>query len=174
MTQIDLELPAAGKLTLGDPDPERKAKEIKVAHRLRRPMENPRLCALSERLEALRLRHDQGQLHSIQFLKELPDLAEDLVNAEKDVPPTVDEDRGKAALTALSEEVRNGETPVMVERIVADIDDIVRLVRFPGWQETHAGTREVRTALRRTLHKYQLHRDMELFEKAYGYIREYY
>lgn len=170
---LDAELLQA---VLGDPDPERKAKEIeiKVAHRLRRHMENPRFRALSERLEALRLRHEQGQLHSIQFLKELLDLAKDLVNAEKDVPPAVDEDRGKAALTALFEEARNGETPVIVERVVADIDGIVRRVRFPGWQETHAGTREVRTALRRTLHRYQLHRDMELFEKAYGYVREYY
>ena len=24
----------------------------------------------------------------------------------------------------------------MVERVVADIDEIVRLVRFPGWQDT--------------------------------------
>lgn len=62
----------------------------------------------------------------------------------------------------------------MVERIVTDIDEIVRLVRFPGWQTTHAGELEVRKALRRTLLKYKLHQDKELFEKAYGYIREYY
>jgi type I restriction enzyme R subunit len=31
----------------------------------------------------------------------------------------------------------------MVERIVADIDEIVCLVRFPGWQSTKAGEREV-------------------------------
>lgn len=161
---------------LGDPDPDRKTREIeiKLAHRLRRHMDNPRFRALSERLEALRIRHEHGQLASIEFLKELLDLARDLVNAEKETPPQVDEDRGKAALTALFEEARNGKTPVMVERVVADIDEIVRLVRFPGWQETAAGTREVRTALRRTLLKYQLHKEQELFEKAYGYIREYY
>jgi len=28
--------------------------------------------------------------------------------------------------------------------------------------------------LRRTLFKYKLHTDAELFEKAYGYVREYY
>jgi type I restriction enzyme, R subunit len=32
----------------------------------------------------------------------------------------------------------------------------------------------VRKALRRTLFKYKLHTDTELFEKAYGYVREYY
>lgn len=71
-------------------------------------------------------------------------------------------------------EVRTGETPKMIERIVTDIDEIVRIVRFPGWQNTNAGEREVKLALRRTLAKYQLHTDHELFSKAYGYIAAYY
>ena len=62
----------------------------------------------------------------------------------------------------------------MVRRIVDDIDEIVRQVRFDGWQNTHAGEREVRQVLRRTLFKYRLHTDTELFNRAYGYIREYY
>ena len=62
----------------------------------------------------------------------------------------------------------------MVERVVNDIDEIVRVVRFPGWQQTSAGEREVKKALRGTLFKYKLHSDAELFEKAYGYIRQYY
>ena len=32
----------------------------------------------------------------------------------------------------------------------------------------------MRKAFRRTLFKYKLHSDEELFEKAYGYIKEYY
>ena len=35
-----------------------------------------------------------------------------------------------AALTELSESVKNEDTPVMVECIVADIDDLVRSARF--------------------------------------------
>lgn len=62
----------------------------------------------------------------------------------------------------------------MVERIVTDIDEIVRVVRFPGWQNTNKGEREVKIALRRTLAKYQLHKETELFNRAYGYIAEYY
>lgn len=85
-----------------------------------------------------------------------------------------DEDLGKAALTELFESARNEETPIMVERVVADIDDIVRVVRFDGWQNTHAGEREVKLALRKTLFKYRLHQDQELFDKAYGYIKQYY
>ena len=60
------------------------------------------------------------------------------------------------------------------ERIVADIDDIVRKVRFPDWQHTSQGERLVQKELRRTLLKYKLHSDQELFDKAYEYIRQYY
>jgi type I restriction enzyme R subunit len=85
-----------------------------------------------------------------------------------------DEDRGKAALTELFNEVKIAETPIMVERVVADIDEIVRLVPLPGWQDTLAGEREIKKALRKSLFKYKLHADEELFEKANSYIRQYY
>jgi type I restriction enzyme R subunit len=161
---------------LGTPDPNKKAKEIeiKVAQRLRKHMNNPRFRQLSERLESLKERHEQGQLHSVEFLKQLLDLAKDLLQTEKEVPPEEDEDRGKAALTELFEQVRTDQTPIIVERIVAKIDEIVRLVRFPGWQNTSAGEREVKKALRKTLFDVKLHQDTELFEKAYGYIKQYY
>ena len=159
-----------------DPDPTRKAKEIavKLTGRLRIHAGNPKYKALAERLEDLKKRHEQGLLLSIDFLKELLELAKDVVKTERETPVEEDIDRGKAALTELFEEARNGETPVMIRRIVDDIDEIVRAVRFDGWQATHAGEREVKNALRRTLFKYKLHQDAELFERAYRYIREYY
>lgn len=161
---------------MGSPNPDKKAKEIeiKVAARLRKHLGNPRFKALSERLEKLKERHEAGQLHSIAFLKELLDIARDVLIAEKDTPPEEDEDRGKTALTELFQEVQNEDTPVVVKRVVDDIDEIVRVVRFPGWQQTSAGEREVKKALRGTLFKYKLHSDKELFEKAYGYIVQYY
>ncbi|HLO28295.1 MAG TPA: HsdR family type I site-specific deoxyribonuclease [Anaerolineales bacterium] len=161
---------------LNSKNPEHKAKElqIKLADRLRKHMDNSRYRKLSERLEQLKERHEAGQLHSLDFLKALLDLARDLVNTEKEVPPAEDEDRGKAALTELFQQTRTTETPIVVERIVDDIDDIVRKIRFEGWQATDGGKREVRKALRRTLFKYKLHADTELFEKAYGYVKEYY
>jgi type I restriction enzyme R subunit len=157
-------------------DPRKKAKEVefKLTARLRKHGGNPRFKALSERLEALAERHAQGLVQSIDFLKELLSLARDLVAAENDTPQEEDEDRGKAALTELFQQVRTDSTPVIVERVVADIDEIVRLVRFPGWQQTSAGEREVRSALRKCLLKYTLHQDMELFENAYGYVKQYY
>lgn len=170
---VDAELLEA---VMTSPDPTKRAKEfeIKLIARLRKHMNNPRYKALSERLEALKERHEQGLLNSVEFLKHLLELARDLVRTEKETPPEEDEDRGKAALTELLQQVKNEKTPVMVERVVADIDEIVRLVRFPGWQTTAAGEREVKKALRKSLLKYQLHQDVDLFERAYGYIKQYY
>lgn len=161
---------------LGNPDPEKKAKEIsvKLTGRLRKHAGNPKFKALGERLEDLKNRHQQGLLLSVEFLKELLALARDVVQAEREIPEEEEIDRGRAALTALFEEAQNGDTPVMVKRIVDDIDEIVRAVRFDGWQATNAGEREVKKALRQTLFRYKLHQDADLFAKAYGYIREYY
>jgi type I restriction enzyme R subunit len=161
---------------LGTPDPNKKAKEIeiKVARWLRRRLHDPRFKELGERLEALKQRHEQGLIGSIEFLKALLELARDVVAADQAAEPIGDEDLGKAALTELFEEAKNDETPIIVERIVNDIDEIVRYVRFDGWQNTHAGEREVKMALRKTLFKYKLHQDQELFDRAYGYIRMYY
>ncbi len=170
---LDAELLEA---VLDSPNPKQKAREIeiKLAGRLRKHQGDPRFRALSERLENLKERHERGQLHSLEFLKQLLDLAKDVVHTEKDLAPTVTVDQGQAALTELFEAARNPDTPVVVERIVADIDEIVRHVRFPDWQNTTAGEREVKKALRKTLFKYKLHQDTELFEKAYGYIKQYY
>ncbi len=160
---------------LSNPDPQ-KAKEIevKVARRLRKHQGDPRFKELSERLDALKERFEAGQINSVEFLKQLLVIAKETLQAEKELPPEEDEDRGMAALTDLFNEVKTPETPIIVERVVKDIDEIVRLVRFPGWQSTLAGEREVKKALRKALFKYKLHADEELFEKAYSYIRQYY
>ena len=41
----------------------------------------------------------------------------------------------------------NSDVPIMVHRVIDDIDEIVRAVRLDGWQATHADEREVRKAL---------------------------
>jgi type I restriction enzyme R subunit len=45
-------------------------------------------------------------------------------------------------------------------------DDVSKSLNF--------GEREVQKALRRTLLKYKLHHEQELFDRAYGYIKQYY
>lgn len=154
----------------------RKAKEveIKIVARLKKHAGNPRFLELGKRLEEVRERHERGLLTSIEFLKALLELAKQVVAAEQAVEPEDEQARGKAALTELFNEVKNAETPIMVERVVDDIDDIVRYVRFDGWQNTSAGEREIQRALRRTMLKYKLHHQQELFDRAYAYIKQYY
>ena len=160
---------------LQNPDPKRtKEIEIKLIARLRKHKDNPAFIELGQRLEELRDRHEQGILNSINFLKQLLEIAKEVVEAEKQVDPEEEQDRAIAALTELFNEARGSSTPVVVERIVADIDGIVKVVRFPGWQQTIAGEREVKQALRKTLLKYKLHQEQDLFDRAYTYIAQYY
>jgi type I restriction enzyme R subunit len=161
---------------LGAPDPGKKGKKltIQLIARLRKHGKNPKFVALGERLDKIREKHQQGLIDSKEFLKQLLEVARDLVEAEQKVTPEEDQDQAKSALTELFTELKNEDTPIIVERIVNDIDEIVRMVRFPGWQSTSAGEREVQKALRKTLLKYHLHKDQELFDRAYGYIRQYY
>lgn len=160
---------------LGERDPEKiREVEIKVIARIRKHGNNPKFIALGKQLEDLKNRMEQGLVNSLDYLKQLLEIARKVLQAEKDVDPEEERQSAKAALTELFNETKTTQTPVIVERIVADIDEIVRNVRFPGWQQTIAGEREVKQALRRVLLKYQLHKEQELFDKAYGYIKEYY
>jgi len=159
-------------LELQDP---RKSQELelKIINRLCKHKDIPRFIELGRRLEALKERHEQGLLVNLAFIKQLLEIAREVVEAEKEIEP-VEELDGKAALTELFNEVRNDNTSIIVERIVNDIDQIVRIVRFPGWQQTIAGDREVKQALRKTLLKYKLHQEQDLFDRAYQYIKQYY
>ena len=161
---------------LNDANPDKKAREveIKLIARLRKHAGNPKFKELGERLEKIREKHEQGLLSSLEFLKAILEIAKDTVEAENQTDPEEDKDQALTALTELFNEVKTKNTHVIVERIVADIDSIVKQVWFLGWQDTTQGEREVKQALRRSLLKYKLHTDQELFDKAYGYIRQYY
>lgn len=161
---------------LGDKEPGKRAKEIeiKLVARLRRHLGNPKFTALGERLEKIKERHEQGFLTSLEFLKQILELAKDVVEAEKEADPEEERDKAKEALTELFKEAKHSNTHIIVERIVADIDDIVKKVRFPDWQHTTQGERLVQKELRKTLLKYKLHTDQDLFDRVYAYIKQYY
>lgn len=157
-------------------DAKKKAKkiEINLVAKILKHANEPRFKKLGEKLEELREKHEQGLITSIEFLKLLLDLAKEAVQAEQEVVPVQEVDKGVAALTELFNGVRNHSTPVIVERIVKDIDDIVKIVRFDGWQSTTAGKQEVKKALRSVVWiKYKI-KDKDVFDKAYGYIEQYY
>lgn len=154
--------------------PERHINRVRasISARLRLRAGNPRFASIGERLETLRQEFEDGQITSHLYLKRLLDLARETVTLEH----TIDNDEaGKEALTALFEQAHQDRSaPERVERIVREIDEIVRTVRWENWQRTGLGDRRVRVALRGILLRYNLHRDDELFEKAYDYIRQYY
>ena len=151
-----------------------KVIEIKISRRLRRHKRNPKFIKLGEKLEELKEKYEQGFLSSLAYLNALLSLAKEVLKAERKVDPDDERKKAKAALTELFHDTKKDSTPVMIERIVNDIDEVVRMVRFDGWQWTTAGKKEVKRSLRRTLLKYKLHKEQELFDKAYEYIREYY
>jgi type I restriction enzyme R subunit len=161
---------------LKDANPGKKAREveIKLIARLRKHAGNPKFKELGERLEKIREKHEQGLLNSLEFLKAILEVAKDTVEAERQIEPEQEQDRAVAALTELFNEVKTQQTHVIVERIVADIDGIVKQIRFPDWQNTTSGQREIQKALRLSLRRFKLHTDQELFDKAYSYIRQYY
>ena len=66
------------------------------------------------------------------------------------------------------------QRPKIISSIVDDIDSIVKATRLPGWQTTSRVEIEIKQVLRKTLFKYKLHKDNELFDKAYAYISEHY
>jgi type I restriction enzyme R subunit len=151
-----------------------KKVEINLIAKIQQHSKDPKFIKLGEKLEALREKHEQGLLTSVEFLKHLLELAREAARAERDVVPVDEVDKGVAALTELFNGVKTQSTPIMVERIVADIDSIVKLVRFDGWQNTTAGKQEVKRALRSIIWiKYKI-KDVEVFDKAYQYVEQYY
>ncbi|MFT6508320.1 MAG: type I restriction enzyme R subunit [Colwellia polaris] len=158
-----------------NPDPKKiKQLEKDLIQRFKKHGGNAEFKKLSKRLEELRDKAEKGLITSIEFVKELCAIAKETVSAEKDLQEEIQEKSPKAALTDLFLELKTDETPAVVERIVTDIDAIVRIVNFPGWQNTTGGEREVQKSLRKALLKYKLHKDQVLFDRAYGYIKEYY
>lgn len=156
-------------------DPKEAEKVIKIlVGRLGKHQNNPLFKELSQRLEEIRDKAEKGLINSIEFIKELCKIAKDTLQAEKQSETHEEQKTAKAALTELFLELKTDTTPIIVERIVNDIDSIVKNVRFDGWQNSSVGEREVKRELRKILWtKYQI-KDEDLFNRAYDYIKEYY
>ncbi|MGI8751819.1 MAG: type I restriction endonuclease subunit R [Acidimicrobiales bacterium] len=153
--------------------------ETRLAAKLAGNPDHPVWRSLSERLEALRRSKIDSAAASVEFLKQLLDVARELVVAEKadeegrlDEIAVVDPDRG--ALTQILEEYAPPDTPVIIENVVEQIDGIVRPVRGTGWQTSQPGDREVRRQLRLVLKNNALPPQGIIFDRAYAYIAEHY
>ncbi|MHA7295220.1 type I restriction endonuclease subunit R [Arthrobacter sp. HLT1-21] len=156
-----------------------------IAERLKRRIAGPNgkhtvYQSLSERLERLRERQFTRSQDGISFLQELLNLARDLSAAEHaedeadaeglDLLP----DPHIGALTQIFEEYKPDGAPVILEKVVRDIDEIVKMVSWEGWNETKRGDREVRKAILKVLRHYGLPLEGELFDRSYAYVAENY
>ncbi|MEH0110758.1 HsdR family type I site-specific deoxyribonuclease [Tersicoccus sp. MR15.9] len=152
-----------------------------IAARLKRRLEGGNgthavYLSLAARLEKLRDRQFARAQESISFLQEMLDVATDLTAAEKaedgagrdglDLIP----DPHIGALTQIFNEYKPADTPVILEKVVTDIDQIVTEVKYPGWVNTKRGDRLVRTSIMKVLGQYRLPVQGELFDHAYAYI----
>ena len=149
--------------------------ELKITRRLRRHHDNPKFIQLGERVEKSNAKYEKGLIDSTEYLKELLEIAKDLVAAEQEEkfkkPSKLDE---KEALTRIFDESQVKKDPEIIRQIVIDIDEIVKKVRFEGWQFTISGEREIKQEITRVLLKHKLHKDKELFQKIYDYVKQHY
>ncbi len=159
---------------LTEKERKKKAKKLNISLMAKIRSKNiPGFEELGKRLERLKEKYEAGVLSSLQWLKDLLDAARDMVRLENKTSEAVIPD-DKQALTEIFLEVKNDTTPQIIANVVEDIDKIVRATRFEGWQSSLTGQKEIQKVLRQTLFKYKLHKEQELFDKAYDYIREHY
>lgn len=156
-----------------------------IANRLKKKLagpngDHPVYKSLAERLERLRERTLTAAQQSIDWLREAFQLAGDVTEAEKaereagrdglDLLP----DPRVGALTQIFYETAPDGTPELIERVVLDIDAIVRRVSYDGWAVSNEGDRLVRRNVRAVLRKHGMHQVEGLFEDAYDYISKNY
>ena len=158
---------------------EKKIVEIEKMLRLRlgEHKGDPKYKRFADKLDELRERMEQNLISSIDFLKQLLELARDLLKEEKQVDQPQDKRaQARAALTDLFQSIKTDETPIIVEQVVNDIDnEVVNIIRqFTDAFKSVTAKREIKKKLRSILWvKYQI-KDNDVFEKAYQYIEMYY
>lgn len=90
------------------------------------------------------------------------------------VDPAEEQNKAKDAIRELFRGGKTENIPVIFEHIVDDIYNVVKIVRFDGWQDTGVGGQEVTKELRKIIYlKYNI-KDNELFNNAHKYVEMYY
>jgi type I restriction enzyme R subunit len=154
-----------------------KAKDLEIIlfARLRKHANDPKFEALSKELEELKDRAEKKLIDSLEFLKKLVEYSHIALDLEKGVVSKDDQKRGKAMLSELFNDAKYKDMPIAIENIVNDIDKgIVKYVNIDGWQYSSKTEQDVKRCLVDALKRYSLHKDIELRDKAYSYIKAYY
>jgi type I restriction enzyme R subunit len=164
-----------------DDEKKREKKIVEVEKmlkiRLGEHKNNPKFKKFAEKLDELREKMEQNLITSIEYLKQLLQMARELLEAEKEMEQPKDKrEQARAALTDLFQSIKTEDTPFIVEQVVNDIDnEVVKIIRlFNDAFKSVTARREIKKKLRSILWiKYQI-KDNEVFEKAYQYIEMYY
>jgi len=136
--------------------------------------------SLAKRLELLRQQMLAQPDDAVGYLMKAFDVAKLTVRAERmedDGTLSGNEalfDPNIGALTQIVAENKPEGVDVVVEKLAAEIDAIVKLIAFTGWTDKDEGAKKVKSELRLVLKKYRLPIKGEPFESAYAYIRENY
>lgn len=158
---------------------QKKALEVEKMLKLRLGEHNgdPNYKKFADKLDELRKRMEENLITSIDFLRELLATAKEILQEEQRLEQPEDKRaQARAALTELFESVRTADTPIIVERVVNDIDEnVVAIVRkFKDAFKSVTARREIKKKLRSILWvNYQI-KDQDVFDKAYNYIEMYY
>ena len=149
--------------------------EIKITRHIKKHENNPAFVSLGQRLETAHERYVNRITNSVQYLKELLEIAKEVVAEEQKTSgkPTPVHDN-KLALTKIFEQQNLQAPPKLIKKIVIAIDSVVIKISFEGWQNTITGEREIKQEIIRILLRHDLHNDDELFIKIYEYIKQYY
>jgi len=191
LRKLGLVMPGAGPAPAPTAEDVLDSIEARLKKKLGGDSKNAVYQSLAARLEALKQTKIEAAEDSIRFLTQLLEVARALVEAErKDVaesgasvavegeeaeePESLLPDQRRGALTQIFEEYKPEFTPEIIERVVAEIDEVVMSVRFTGWQTSREGDRKVKVAIRQALKKFGIDPTGDVFERAYAYVAEHY
>jgi len=76
--------------------------------------------------------YEQRFYNSLEYLKELLKLAKEVLEVERETELEDERKKAETALTELFHDFKSVFTPKIIERIVNDINETIRIVRFEG------------------------------------------
>jgi len=161
------------KINSGQTPHSAEAIEIRIIRRLKKHGNEKEFVELGQKLEDIKKKFNKTSTDRVEWLKAIIKIANQVVDAEKERKEIIKIDH-KEALTRIFNQYKTKDTPLEIEEIVTEIDEIVKEIRFDGWQETIAGEQEIQKKIFSILMKYDLHGDTELFERIYDYIKKHY
>ena len=128
--------------------------------------DNKETRALAEKIERLRKQtvENPDADQSIEFLKDALEIAKQSVKA----------DSRKDALTRIVQYGKNEGLPVIVDDLVARIDNIANFVSFIRKTESVLNDSKVRKTIQSELKTFGLPRTGAVFDCVYGFVRENY